>query len=49
MLRGLEKVRAEWSWLMSGCNFKRVLAILGLAAFRAFCATRKLRGLTLNG
>ena len=48
LLRGLEKVRAEWSLLMLGYNFKRVLSILGLAAFRAFCATRKLRGLAVN-
>jgi transposase len=41
LLRGLEKVQAEWSLLMVCYNFKRVLSIFGLAAFRAHCATRK--------
>ncbi len=43
LLRGLEKVRAEFSLLMLCYNFKRLLSILGLAAFRAFCSTRKLQ------
>lgn len=42
LLRGLEKVRAELSLLMLSYNFKRVLRIFGLAAFRAFCTKRKL-------
>jgi transposase len=42
LLRGLEKVRAEMSLLMLGYNFKRVLSIIGLAAFRAHCVGRRL-------
>jgi transposase len=41
LLRGLEKVRAEWSLMMLCYNFKRVLSIFGLAAFRAYCFTRR--------
>lgn len=48
LVRGLEKVRAEWGLLMLCYNFKRVLSILGLAAFRAYCATRKLQTQTAN-
>jgi transposase len=49
LLRGLEKVRAEWSLLMACYNFKRVLSIFGLAAFRAYCATRKLQSQVVSG
>jgi len=42
LLRGLEKVRAELSLLMWGYNFMRGLHIIGLAAFRAYCLTRRL-------
>jgi len=42
LLRGLEKVRAELSLMMLSYNFKRVLSILGVAAFRAFCEIRVL-------
>lgn len=45
LVRGLEKVRAEWSLLMVCYNFKRVLSILGQAAFRAYCIYRKSRWL----
>lgn len=41
LMRGLEKVRAELSLLMMSYNFKRVLNIVGLAAFRAYCMTRR--------
>jgi transposase len=41
LLRGLEKVRAEWSLLMLAYNFKRVLSIVGMAAFRIYCQTRR--------
>lgn len=41
LLRGLAKVRAEMSLLMLSYNFKRVLNILGIEAFRAYCARRK--------
>jgi transposase len=43
LLRGLEKVRAEFSLLMLCYNFKRVLSIFGLTAFRAFCSTRQVQ------
>jgi transposase len=48
LLRGLEKVRAEWSLMMLCYNFKRVLSILDLAAFRAYCATRKQQSLVVS-
>jgi transposase len=41
LLRGLAKVRAEMSLLMLSYNFKRVLTILGVEAFRAYCLRRK--------
>ena len=40
LLRGLEKVRAEFSLMMLAYNFKRVLKIVGLQAFRTYCAMR---------
>lgn len=40
LLRGLEKVRTEFNLLMLSYNFKRVLRIVGLAEFRAFCLQR---------
>jgi transposase len=40
LLRGLEKVRAEFSLLMLSYNFRRVLSIFGVATFRAYCRTR---------
>lgn len=43
LLRGLDKVRAEWSLMMLCYNFKRVLSIFGMAAFRAYCFTRRLQ------
>jgi len=42
LVRGLEKVRAELSLLVLGYNFTRVLHIMGLAALRAYCLTRRL-------
>lgn len=45
LLRGLQKVRAEWSLMMLSYNFRRVLSILDLAAFRAYCATRNQQSL----
>lgn len=41
LLRGLEKVRAEFSLLMLSYNFRRVLTILGLQAFRTYCMNRR--------
>lgn len=43
LLRGLDKVRAEWSLMMLCYNFKRVLSIFGQAAFQAYCLTRRLQ------
>lgn len=43
LLRGLEKVRAEFSLWMLSYNFKRVLSIIGLSAFRAYCLLRKMK------
>ena len=40
LLRGLAKVQAELSLLMLSYNFKRVLTILGLEAWRAYCLQR---------
>lgn len=40
LLRGLKKVRAEFSLLMLAYNFKRVLSLQDLAAFRAYCLGR---------
>jgi len=48
LLRGLEKVRAEWSLMMLCYNFKRVLSIFGLAAFRTYCFTRRLQSQGAN-
>ena len=41
LLRGFAKVRAELSLLTLSYNFKRVLSILGLSAFRAYCLHRR--------
>jgi hypothetical protein len=40
LLRGLDKVRAEMNLMMWSYNFKRVLNILGLEAFQAYCLVR---------
>jgi hypothetical protein len=40
LLRGLEKVRVELSLWMLSYNFKRVLRIKGVSAFKAFCEAR---------
>ena len=40
LVRGLAKVQAELSLLMLSYNFKRVLTILGLDAWRAYCQQR---------
>lgn len=44
LLRGLVKVRAEFSLLMLSYNFRRVLSIIGVAAFRTYCQTRRSLG-----
>lgn len=40
LLRGFEKVRVELSLWMLSYNFKRVLSILGVSAFKAYCEQR---------
>ena len=40
LLRGMQKVRAEMDLLMLSYNFKRVLNILGVEAFRTYCLQR---------
>lgn len=40
LLRGTQKVNAEMDLLMLSYNFKRVLNVLGLEAFRTFCLHR---------
>jgi len=40
LMRGLEKCRGEFSLMASCYNFTRVLNILGVAAFRDYCAQR---------
>lgn len=40
LVRGLKKVRGEWSLLVTCYNFKRVLNLIGVDAFRTYCAQR---------
>lgn len=40
LVRGLDKVRGEMHLLLTCYNFKRVLNIIGLEAFRAYCEQR---------
>ena len=40
LLRGFEKVRAEMNLLITSYNFKRVLNIIGVDAFCAYCKLR---------
>jgi len=40
LLRGIQKVSAEMDLLMLSYNFKRVLNILGVEAFRIYCLQR---------
>jgi hypothetical protein len=49
LLRGLEKVRAEFSLMRLVYNFRRVLTILGLEAFRAYCLNRRWPNAVLSG
>jgi len=41
LLRGLDKVSAEMDLLMLSYNFKRVLNIIGMGAFREYCLQRR--------
>ena len=49
LMRGLNKVRAEMNLLMLSYNFKRVLNIIGLDAFREYCLQRRLNKSALKG
>ena len=40
LMRGLEKCRGEFSLMVLGYNFTRVLNILGVDALRDYCARR---------
>jgi transposase len=40
LVRGLDNVRGEWHLLLTCYNFKRVLNIIGLDAFREYCQQR---------
>jgi len=40
LLRGLEKVRGEWSLMALGYNFTRVLNLIGIDRFTAYCLAR---------
>lgn len=44
LMRGLEKCRGEFSLMVLCYNFTRVLNILGVAAFRDYCARRLQKG-----
>ena len=49
LLRTLAKVRAEFNLMMLAYNFRRVLTILGLEAFRAYCLNRRWPNAVLSG
>jgi len=44
LVRGFKKVRGEWSIMVMGYNFTRVLNIIGLKGFMDYCAQRKENG-----
>ena len=44
LVRGFEKVRGEMSLMVLGYNLTRVINILGLQAFRDYCAQRLTSG-----
>ena len=48
LLRGLAKVRAEFSLLMLSYNFRRVLSILGVEALRTYCQNRRALGVMMS-
>ncbi len=41
LVRGLKKVKGEWSLMVFGYNFTRVLNIIGVKDFMNYCAQRK--------
>ena len=49
LMRGLEKSKGEFSLMVLGYNFTRVMNILGIAGLRDYCARRsKTRQLSLD-
>jgi transposase len=48
-LRGLAKVRAEFSRMMLSYNFRRVLNLLGLEGLRSYCRARRRASPVLSG
>lgn len=48
-MRGLANVNAEMEFWMLGYNLKRVLSILGLEKFRAYCLERIEKRLQIAG
>lgn len=49
LLRGVEKVRAEFSLMMLSYNFRRVLNILGMDVFRTYCQARRVLRAEMSG
>lgn len=41
LVRGLEKVKGEWSLMALSYNFTHVLNIIGMDQFRAYCLARQ--------
>lgn len=46
LMRGLEKCKGEFSLMVLGYNFSRVINILGVAFLRDYCARRQANGAT---
>lgn len=44
LMRGLEKCRGEFSLMVLGYNFSRVLVLLGVGQLRDYCAKRREKG-----
>ena len=44
LMRGLEKCRGEFSLMVLGYNFSRVLVLLGVGQLRDYCAQRREKG-----
>jgi hypothetical protein len=44
LMRGLAKCRGEFSLMILGYNFTRVLAIFGIEALRGYCVQRSGNG-----
>ena len=44
LLRGLEKVRIEWTWVCTAYNLKKLLAAIGQLRAEVACAAAKAAG-----